>query len=216
MQRQKFSEYFCNMLNLKNIIFDLGGVILDIDFERTQKAFVELGIGNIKELFGLGHAASFFKDHESGKISDEEFLDSIRKLAKNSLSDDDAQSAWNSLLIRFPAENIDLLKRLKAKYRLFLLSNTNAIHVAAFTRLYKDSFRNGLFEDLFEKVYYSHKVGLRKPDKEIYEHVIRDNGLVPGETLFIDDALVNVEAAIDAGLRAIHLRPGMALSHLEL
>src|SRR5215203_4504741 len=101
------------MQNIRNIIFDLGGVILDIDFQRTEKAFVDLGVVNFKELFGLGHAASFFKDHEAGKITDEEFLGSLQKLAKHSLQGDVVQKAWNALLINFPVERIELLRRIR-------------------------------------------------------------------------------------------------------
>jgi putative hydrolase of the HAD superfamily len=203
------------MQNIRNIIFDLGGVILDIDFGRAEKAFLELGLQNFQELFGLGHADSFIKDHEFGKISDEQFLASLQKLAKHSSEKDAFLKAWNALLIRFPEERIELLKRLKERYRLFLLSNTNAIHVVAFLQMYREAFDNGSFEDLFEKVYYSHKVGLRKPNKEIYEYVITDSNLRADETLFIDDALVNVEAAREAGLQAIHLKQGMTLLDLN-
>jgi len=204
------------MQNIRNIIFDLGGVILDIDFKRTEKAFVDLGITNFGELFGLGHAASFFKDHESGKITDDEFLDSLQKLANHSLTGDAVQKAWNALLISFPTERIELLKILKDKYRLFLLSNTNAIHLAAFRKIYSEAFNNGSFNDLFEKVYYSHEIRLRKPDKEIYEYVLKDSQLNPAETVFIDDALVNVEGARESGMQAIHIQPGKTILDLDL
>lgn len=204
------------MQNIRNIIFDLGGVILDIDFKRTEKAFGDLGVTNFGELFGLGHAESFFKDHESGKITDDEFLDSLQKLAKHSLSPDVVQKAWNALLIRFPPERINLLKRLKSKYRLFLLSNTNAIHLAAFQKIYRETFNNGSLSDLFEKMYYSHEIRLRKPNKEVYEYVLKNNQLNPEETLFIDDALVNVEAARESGMKAVHIQPGMDIVDLDL
>ena len=203
------------MQNIRNIIFDLGGVILDIDFKRTEKAFVDLGITNFGELFGLGHAASFFKDHEAGRITDDEFLDSLRKLANNSLTGDAVQKAWNALLISFPTERIELLKKLNGRYRLFLLSNTNAIHLAAFQKIYREAFNNGSFSDLFEKVYYSHEIRLRKPDKEIYLYVLKDSGLNPTETVFIDDALVNVEAARASGMQAIHIQPGTTILDLD-
>lgn len=192
----------------------MGGVILDIDFKRTEKAFVDLGVTNFNELFGLGHAASFFKDHEAGKITDDEFLDSLQKLAKHSLKPDIVQKAWNALLIEFPPERIELLKRLKSKYRLFLLSNTNGIHLEAFQKIYNDAFNNGSLDSLFEKTYYSHKIGFRKPNKEAYEYVLKENHLVPAKTLFIDDALVNVDAARESGMKAIHLEPGKTLLDL--
>jgi glucose-1-phosphatase len=203
------------MQNIKNIIFDLGGVLLDIDFKKLENSFVELGITNFPEFFGLGHAASFFKDHESGKISDDEFLDSIRKLANQSVEPSIIQKAWNSLLIRFSPERIELLRKLKIKYRLFLLSNTNAIHLEAFEEIYRDAFSNESLEDLFDKVYYSHQIRLRKPNKEVYEYVMKDSDMNPEQTLLIDDALVNVEAARKAGMKAIHLKPGMSLLDLD-
>ena len=204
------------MQNIRNIIFDLGGVILDIDFKRTEKAFVDLGVTNFGELFGLGHAEIFFLDHEAGRITDDEFLASLQKLAKHSLEPEVVQAAWNALLISFPPERIEFLKKIKTKYRLFLLSNTNAIHVTEFHKIYRDAFNNGTLDDLFEKVYYSHKIQLRKPNKEIYEYVLMDKDLQPKETLFIDDALVNVEAARECGMQAIHLKAGMSILDLGL
>lgn len=203
------------MQNIRNIIFDLGGVILDIDFQRTEKAFADLGISNFTEFFGLGHAASFVEDHEAGTISDDEFFVALQKLARHSLEPEVVQKAWNALLVRFPKERVELLRSLKPKYRLFLLSNTNAIHLKAFQELYKETFNNGSLDDLFDKVYYSHLLGLRKPSKQVYEHVLRDNDLVPEETLFIDDALVNVEAARKTGMKGIHLKKGMSICDLQ-
>jgi glucose-1-phosphatase len=204
------------MQNIKNIIFDLGGVILDIDFRQMERAFVDLGINNFNDYFGLGKASSFFKDHESGKISDDEFLASIQKLAGDNVQVNEVQQAWNALLISFPPARIEFLKEIRTKYRLFLLSNTNAIHVAAFRKIYQDAFNNGSLDSLFEKVYYSHELGLRKPGKEIYEHVLKENQLTPGETLFIDDALVNVEGARETGMNAILIQPGNSILDLDL
>ena len=204
------------MQHIKNIIFDLGGVILDIDFKKMEKSFIELGIANFNDFFGLGHAASFFKEHESGRISDDEFLNSVQKLTGHSLPADAVQRAWNSLLISFPPERIALLKRLRTKYRLFLLSNTNGIHAAAFEKIYKDSFNNSSLSDLFDKIYYSHVIGFRKPNKKVYEYVLNESQLDPRQTLLIDDALVNVEAARQVDMNAIHLQPGMDIIDLRL
>ena len=204
------------MQNIRNIIFDLGGVILDIDFKRTQQAFVDLGITNFAELYGFSHVDSFFRQHEAGQISDEEFLDSLQKMAGHTLGKDVIQKAWNALLIRFPPERIELLKKLGNKYRLFLLSNTNAIHVVEFQKIYSDTFKNGSLADLFEKVYYSNEIGMRKPGTEIYEFVIKDSQLVPEETVFIDDSLANVEGAKQTGIQGTHLKPGMTILDLDL
>ena len=203
------------MDGIKNIIFDLGGVILDIDFKKMEDAFVGIGINNYKELFGLGHAASFFKDHEDGKISDDEFLEKLAGLAK--LTDPESvRKAYNALLVRFPKDRIDYLRQLRSKYRLFLLSNTNGIHLAEFQDLFRRSFQNGSLDDLFEKTYYSHLEGMRKPDIKFYEYVMKENNLNPEETLFIDDAEVNVDAARKTGMKAIHLKPGKTILDLAL
>src|SRR5580692_5183539 len=143
------------MDNVKNIIFDLGGVIMDIDVKQTLHAFSELGLKNIHEYFGHGFAASFFSDHESGRISDEEFLKEIKNLVNTGVSQGELIDAWNALLLRFPPERIALLKELKSRYRLFLYSNTNAIHYKKFSEIYRNSFQ-GELEDLFEKAYFSH------------------------------------------------------------
>jgi len=204
------------MQKIKNLIFDLGGVILDIDFKRTEMAFVDLGVTNFGELFGLGHAATFFKDHETGKITDDEFLRSLQNLSTRSLDNEVVQKAWNALLISFPPERIELLQRLKTRYKLFLLSNTNALHLAAFQKIYQEAFNDNSMDSLFEKTYYSHQIGLRKPNRKIYEYVLKENELQPEETLFIDDALVNVEAAREAGMQSIHIQPGISILDLDL
>jgi FMN phosphatase YigB (HAD superfamily) len=201
------------MIGIKNIIFDLGGVIMDIDVKQTLNAFSKLGLKNIHEYFGHGFAASFFSDHESGKISDEAFLSEIKKLLNTEVSQSDLIDAWNALLLRFPPERIALLKEIKSRYRLFLYSNTNAIHYKKFREIYRDSF-HGELEELFEKAYFSHDLGHRKPDLGGYERIIRENSLDPKLTLFVDDALMNVEGAIKAGLKGLYLPPGLFITDI--
>lgn len=191
-----------------NIIFDLGGVILNIDISKTKKALNELGIPQIDELFGYGHAASFFKDHEQGKISDDEFISQLRDLVPRDIERDLVQNAWNALLLEFPVGRIRFLQELGKKHRIFLFSNTNGIHQDAFTKMYRSSFDNRNLDDLFEKAYYSHQMGLRKPDIESFRYIINESNLNPSETLFIDDAEINVQGAVDAGLIGYHLKKG--------
>src|SRR5271154_2276884 len=164
------------MENIKNIIFDLGGVIMDIDVKHTLKAFSGLGIKNIDKYFGHGFAASFFSDHEAGRISDEEFLREIKNLLNGEVSNDKLIDAWNALLLQFPPERIRLLKELKSKYRLFLYSNTNAIHYTKFSEIYRKTFSEEL-EDLFEKAYFSHVLGHRKPEITGFGVIIAENDL---------------------------------------
>src|SRR5450755_3305222 len=179
------------MDNVKNIIFDLGGVIMDIDVKRTLNAFSDLGLKNIHEYFGHGFAASFFSDHESGKISDGDFLKEIKQLLSVEVKNEAVIDAWNALLLHFPSERIDLLLSLKSKYRLFLYSNTNAIHYQKFSEIYRKSF-GGRLEDLFEKAYFSHVLGFRKPDLGGFKQIIDENDLNSEQSLFVDDALINV------------------------
>jgi putative hydrolase of the HAD superfamily len=199
------------MRGIKNIIFDLGGVIINLDNQRTTEAFIALGLKNIKEYFGHGHAASFFKEYELGRITDRQFIDAIREVSGLTASDQAIIDSWNALLLDFPAERIQLLKQLAKSYRLFLFSNTNALHLAALRVIYARTFGSGTLEDLFEKTYYSHLLGMRKPDRASYEYILRENGLDGRETLFVDDAIINVEGAEQAGLKGLFLRPGISL-----
>jgi len=209
------------MVNIKNIIFDLGGVIMDIDVKQTMRAFSRLGIGNIEDYFGHGFAASFFSDHEAGRISDEEFLEEIKMLLTEEsgdvaieVSDEAVIDAWNALLLEFPPERISLLKEIKSRYRLFLFSNTNAIHYDKFREMYRNSF-SGELEDLFEKAYFSHSMGHRKPDTTGFELIIRENALDPKQTLFVDDAFINVEGALKTGLKGLYLPPGFFITDIR-
>lgn len=200
------------MQGIKNIIFDLGGVIINLDNQLTEKAFTQLGVKNMRQYFGHGHADSFFKDYEVGKITDRQFIDSIREMT--GLADVPDQAiidGWNALLLDFPPERINLLRELGRRYRIFLFSNTNSLHLTALRQIYTQTFESGMLDDLFERTYYSHLLGMRKPDRESYEYILRENGLVGEETLFVDDAIVNVEGAEHAGLKGLYLRPGISL-----
>jgi len=195
---------------IHNIIFDLGGVILDIDIPKAKKAFHELGITDIDNLFGLGHASSVFKRQEIGKVSDDDFIAELNKISSSTLDKEKVFKAWNSLLIGFPEERIELLRKLKPQYRLFLFSNTNSIHVKTFEKMFHSQFQSS-FSDLFEKIYYSHVMGLRKPDAASFQFILKDSNLKSEETLFIDDALNNIEGAKAVGLKTLHIEKGMEL-----
>lgn len=200
---------------IKNIIFDLGGVILNIDLRKTQDAFTALGVKNIDEVFRMGHIDSFFKSYETGAINDAEFIASVQKLAGIQLAPEIVIEAWNALLIDFPQERINFLKKIKSKYRLFLLSNTSALHHTRFHEMFKQEF-SGSLDDLFDKAYYSHIIKLHKPDTASYKLITDENRLDPGETLFIDDSIANMEGAERAGLKGMHLAPGKTILDLGL
>ena len=187
---------------------------MDIDVKQTMNAFSKLGLKNIHEYFGHGFAASFFSDHEAGRISDEDFLQEIKNLLHEEVSHEQLVDAWNALLLEFPPDRIILLKELKSKYRLFLYSNTNAIHYSKFSEIYRKTF-SGELEDLFEKAYFSHVLGHRKPEITGFELIIAENGLNPKTTLFVDDALINVEGAIKAGLKGLYLPSGFYITDIR-
>ncbi|MGN6437989.1 MAG: HAD family hydrolase [Agriterribacter sp.] len=204
------------MQNIDNIIFDLGGVILTLDMPRAEKSFTDLGVKDYNTLFRNGNVSSFFKDYEIGKINDAEFLAAMKNLAGIPLNDADLLASWNTMLGVFPPERVDLLHSLKNKYRLFLFSNTNALHLETFRKMYADTFNQQVFDDHFEKAYYSHTLGMRKPDAESFQYIIDENKLDPSRTVFIDDSLPNVEGAIAVGLKGIHLKPGTTILDLDL
>ena len=202
------------MQNIKNVIFDLGGVILNIDIKRTENALRELGIDNFSTYMTQFHISSFFKEYEMGKIDDAAFIKSIQSLSAKSSTEEEVVNAWNALLLDFPRDRIELLQSLKEKYRIFLLSNTNLIHYRKFQQqIYLQT--GGYLEDLFEKTYYSHVVGLSKPDVAIFQLVINENELDPAETLFVDDTESNIAGAKQTGLQVFHIAPGTGILDMK-
>lgn len=194
------------MKNLvKNIIFDLGGVLLNLDFSASLREFKKLGIHNFEELYSKGQQLDLFNDFETGKISPLEFRNKVRALTKVELSDNAIDHAWNSILLDFSNENKQLLYDLKPNYRLFLLSNTNEIHISSFENNLVKEHGNNFLLDVFDKIYFSCRMNLRKPNADIFDFVLKENGLTISETIFIDDSIQHVEGAIGAGLKAYWL-----------
>lgn len=192
------------MQNVKNIIFDLGGVLLNLDFGKTAKAFQELGVTNFNDYFTQTHANPLFKTLETGDVPSEVFYDEFRATTGLRVTNEAIAGAWNAMLLDFPTERIELLKELKKKYRLFLFSNTNAIHYDSFQESFIKEFAHK-FDSLFEKAYYSHLIGHRKPNVSAFKYILIDAGIKAEETIFIDDTLPNIDAAKQAGLLALHL-----------
>jgi HAD superfamily hydrolase (TIGR01509 family) len=203
------------MKGIKNIIFDLGGVIINLNNKLTENAFVELGAKDFNKFFGHGFAASFFKDYEVGKITSEEFINNIKQLGDFSMHNDDKIiNAWNVMLLDFPKERIELLKELGKRYRIFLFSNTNALHYEEVRKIYQQTF-NEEMNDLFEKTYYSHTHQMRKPDVSSYQFIINENKLNAASTLFVDDAFINIQGAIDAGLQGLYLPSSISIMDIK-
>ncbi len=205
-----------NIDHIDCIIFDLGGVILNIDPFRTVEQMQQLGIRNFEAVYAHLKQNQTLNDLERGLISQRTFLDRIKSDSGVDLSDEQVLRAWNALLLDFPRERIALLKRLKetARFRTFLLSNTNAIHYQVYTRMLQDHHSVQGLEELFDKAYFSHQLHMRKPDAEIYEYVLKDARMDPRRTLFIDDALANIEAARKLGISGYHLTDGASITDL--
>ncbi|WP_069658970.1 HAD family hydrolase [Arcticibacter eurypsychrophilus] len=189
------------MQNIKNIIFDYGNVIFLIDFLKTQNSFTELGIQNVETFFAHTGHNPLFDQFEQGDITAAEFRDGIRKITgQPELSDEQIDTAWTSLLIGVPPINHELLLKAKSQYRTFLLSNINEIHLDFIQNYLKQEFNIDSNDQFFEKVYYSHLVRIRKPNREIFELVLKENDLKIEETLFIDDSPQHLKTAQALGL----------------
>ena len=195
---------------IKNILFDLGGVILDIDSQRSIEAFETLGLTDVIRPGGWGYKHEVFLKMEEGLLSDDEFRKGVRKLLPEDVTDADIDTAWCAMLIDFPAERIAFLQELSKEYQLYLFSNTNNIHLEYFHQLFFQKFGYPL-SNLFVKDYYSHIIKSRKPSLKSFQIVLNDAGLNPQETLFIDDSKDNIEGALKAGLHGIHLPPDQKL-----
>ncbi len=186
------------------IIFDLGGVILNLDYTLTTKAFQSLGLKNFDEIYAQANQTSLFDDLEIGKISAQFFINSLLPYLPQGVTANKVVHAWNAMILDFPQERLDLLVELRKTKKVFLLSNTNEIHIQAVNRSLANT-TNQKIESFFDKVYLSHEIGLRKPHEEIFEFVCKDQNITPSTALFIDDTIRHVEGAKRIGLNAIHL-----------
>ncbi|MDB5086589.1 MAG: haloacid dehalogenase [Mucilaginibacter sp.] len=190
------------MPNIKNIIFDYGNVIFSLDFIKGQQAWKDLGIADPGQFYGHRVQDKVFDAFERGEIAADEFRDYIRKKLNNpNLTDQQINNAWNCMLVGIPKGNNELLAELKPKYRTFLLSNINPIHYDYIMDYLKTDFGFEGNDHLFEKTYYSHLTGKRKPEAEIFEQVLNENNLNPAETLFIDDSPQHLETAKKLGIK---------------
>ncbi len=192
-------------LPYNTILLDLGGVLIDVDYHAAAREFEKLGFADFDRLYSKAKQDHLFDGFETGALSPAQFRDRIRQLHGSPLTDAQVDHCWNAMLGSIPSERIDLVKRLKERYEVLMLSNTNAIHVPAFEAIV--SKENGItdFKGLFDGAYYSCEMGMRKPDVEIFLHVLSLHGADPKRTLFIDDSIQHVEGAQKAGLHAEHL-----------
>ncbi len=193
-----------DLKKIKNIIFDLGGVLLNINPQLTIDTFVGMGFENIEELYSRLEQIKLFDRFETGEVSVAEFCNELRRSTNTSVPDEQIIDAWNMMILDFPASKIALLNRLKNHYRLFLLSNTTETHIKKFNaNVYRDTGIN--LHDYFEKAYYSNEIGMRKPHVKIYQYVMAQHNMLPAETLFVDDSIANIEGAQKTGIKTLHI-----------
>ena len=202
------------MTTFKNIIFDFGGVIIRIDYNRIPAAFEASGLSGFDRIYSKLHQSSLFDDFEKGIISTKQFREKLREISGVPLTDSQIDHAWNAILIDIPRENIDVLMRLKQSYRIFLLSNTNAIHEKAFLEILQRDYGKNVLEEVFEKIYYSHHLSMRKPEPAIFEKVLSENNLLAEETLFVDDSPQHIEGAKKANLQTLYVDKGKMIADL--
>lgn len=193
-------------MKIDAIIFDLGGVILNLNYQRTIDAFQALSGKNFANIYTQHQQYPFFDALETGKMSPATFRTELKNVLGIVVSDKVLDEAWNAMLLDIPAERLELLQALKQRKRIFLLSNTNAIHKEAFDKKLLQQHGYPALDVFFEKAYYSHLVGDRKPHASIFEHVLKENRLHPQTTVFIDDTLQHIEGAKKVGLQTIHLQ----------
>ena len=204
------------MQQVTNIIFDLGGIFLNIDYFATRDTFINLGIVEFDDFYTQSTANPLFENLETGKITPEEFYQEFRNQTGTTLKNEQIRNAWNAMLLDFPQERLDWLNQIKDKYKIYLFSNTNQIHHEAFSKTYAAQHNGRNFDDFFLKAYYSHTLGLRKPYPESFLELCKREGLDPVETLFIDDTAKNIAGAQQAGLQTIYLQHPATVLELDL
>ena len=191
------------MKKCKAIIFDLGAVILNINYQNTIDEFTKLGVNNAATFYSKKVQTNLFNQIETGMISSNEFLKALQKETKN-VNINQVEKAWNAMLLDLPEERIQLIEKLKNNYSIYLLSNTNAIHIDAIKK--QLGKRKWLaFCKLFDKMYLSHELGLRKPDVKIFEYILNEQKLKAEEVFFIDDSPQHIASAKKIGIHCHHL-----------
>jgi len=195
-------------VKFKNIIFDLGGVIINLDMSKTIKAFENFGISDFSKTYNQLTQTPLFDQFDKGLISEVDFFTELKKLYGLKQSLKDLEDAWNAMLLDFPAYRLQYLSEYKKQYRTFLLSNTNETHITEFEKNLSQNYSISNLSSFFEKDYYSCRLGMRKPDEEIFDYVLNKNELFASETVFIDDTIIHIEGARKTGIHSILLPKG--------
>ncbi|WP_289741209.1 HAD family phosphatase [Duncaniella dubosii] len=199
---------------IKNLLFDLGGVIMDLDRDRCVRAFERLGMKDADDFLGVYGQKGAFLALESGKIDADEFHRQVRPMIdRPEVSDEEIDNAFNEFLVGIPVARLEALRALRKDYKIYLLSNTNPIMINS--RI-AEEFRKEGFEmaDYFDGIFTSYEAGCCKPGKEIFDYTEREGHIKPDETLFFDDSQANVDAARSYGFNAVLVKPGDEFKNL--
>jgi glucose-1-phosphatase len=191
---------------IKNIIFDLGNVLMDLDFYKVNTAFQELVGADFYQLVDSEETKNIFLQFEIGHYSEESFINALQRLSPKVPDGRKVIEAWNTLLVGIPPQRLEMLTILKEKgYQLYLLSNTNSLHIQWLNKYMKDTYDiEGFDQRFFVKSYYSYLINMRKPNQEIFEFVLADAFIKAEETLFIDDTKTYTLSAQKLGIATIH------------
>ena len=190
---------------IKNIIFDLGEVIVDLDILATERAFNSLLSSKSNSIYSYSSQALVFDLLETGKVSQQQFRDELRKQSDSDITDAQIDDAWNAMLIRIPKRKIQLVQNLRLNYKTLVLSNTNKIHIDFVNAKLLPMHQLNDLNEIFDFVYYSHEIGERKPNAAAFTYVLEKHQLAPQTTLFIDDKFENIETAAKLGIQTWHL-----------
>ena len=194
-----------NLNGIKNIIFDLGGVLLNLDFQLTQQAFVNLGVVDFNSHYTKAKQSGLFNSFETGKITEAEFCNQLRILTDITASNIEIINAWNAMLLDFPIKRKELLLNLKNEFNTSLLSNTNETHVRAFNEIIIKDIKEKELAPLFHSHYFSNEIGLRKPNLDTFRYVLEMNNYDASETLFLDDSIQHIEGAKKLEINTFHI-----------
>lgn len=195
------------------VIFDLGGVLINLDYHRTSEAFVQLGLRDFDAVYSQMQQTDLFDRFETGVVSPFHFINRLLDQLPAGTNANQVVHAWNAMILDFPPKRLEWLANFRqdSGKKIFLLSNTNSLHMDAVRRSLETAVGHQRLEDYFDRVYVSHEMGMRKPHPEIFLRLCEEQGLTPAKTLFIDDSPQHVEGARKAGLQAVHLAPGTAV-----
>ncbi len=189
--------------NIEALIFDFGGVLIDLDYNATIDAFKNLGISDFDTMYTQAQQSHLFDDFETGKISSQRFINGLLNYLPHTVTPNQVVTAWNAMLLQIDPKKVEQLTELRKKYPVYLLSNTNEIHIGVAYRRWEKTMGQPI-HNYFNKIYLSHEVGIRKPNKEIFELVCTENDLNPSRTLFIDDTEQHIRGAEKIGLQTYH------------